>query len=91
MEANEVINRLREVMKTRHITQADAAARLGVSQNQISLYLAGSPRLDTLLKLCAALDIDPGQLFQEEPSNTASETTTAICPHCKKALKIVIR
>lgn len=89
MEANDVINKVRQAMKAAHVTQAEAAARLGVSQNNISQYLAGAPRLDTFLKLCDALQIDPANLFRQDDQPTIQ--TGAICPHCGKPLKITIK
>ena len=88
MTANDVTNRIREIMRARKITQAEIAARLNVSQNNISQYLAGAPRLDTLLTLAAALDLDPADLFRQEAPTSQAET---VCPHCGKPIKIVLR
>ena len=88
MTATDITNKVRDIMKVRHITQNDLAARLGVSQNQVSQYLAGSPRIDTLLSLADALNIQPADLFtQEEPTQQAG----AICPHCGKPVKIILK
>lgn len=75
-------------MKARKITQNDLAARLHVSQNQISQYLAGSPRIDTLLAIADALAIDPADLFKQD---TPTPPTLAACPHCGAPLKIIIK
>lgn len=88
MDANEIIYKLRQAMKAAHVTQADAAARLHVSQNQVSQYLAGAPRLDTFLKICAALQIDPADLFRDDQPG---QQTTGICPHCGKPVKIYLK
>ena len=88
MNANDVTNKVREIMKDRHITQNDLAARLQVSQNNVSQYLAGAPRLDTLLTIAAALEIDPADLFRQEAPTTLAATT---CPHCGKPIKITLK
>lgn len=88
MKAQEITNRLREIMKARKITQSDLAGRLHVSQNQVSQYLAGAPRLDTLLAIADALAIDPADLFRQE---APTPPTLAACPRCGAPLKIIIK
>ena len=88
MNANDVTNRIRGIMKARRITQNDLAARLGVSQNQVSQYLAGCPRLDTVLQLAEALQIEPAELFTDDAPIQAA---AGICPHCGKPVKIILK
>ena len=88
MIAADITNRIREIMKARRITQNELAARLNVSQNQISQYLAGSPRLDTLLSIAAALDLDPADLFRDD---APGQQTAGICPHCGQPVKIYLK
>lgn len=88
MEANEIISRVRQIMKDRKITQNDLAARLGVSQNQVSQYLAGIPRLDTFLKIADALGLEAAELLKDE---APTATTTAICPQCGRRLTITVK
>jgi len=88
METNQVLERVRSIMKDRKITQKDLAARLGVSQNQVSQYLAGVPRLDTFLKIAAALGLEAAELLKDEAPTT---TTAAICPQCGKKLTITLK
>ena len=88
MEANEILSCVRSIMKDRKITQNELAARLGVSQNQVSQYLAGIPRLDTFLKIAAALGLEAAELLKDEAPTT---TTTAICPQCGRKLTITVK
>ena len=88
MEVNEILCRVRSIMKDRKITQKDLAARMGVSQNQVSQYLAGIPRLDTFLKIAAALGLEAAELLKDEAPTT---TTTANCPQCGRKLTITVK
>ena len=88
MDTNEILCRIRSIMKDRKITQMDLAARMGVSQNQVSQYLAGVPRLDTFLKIAAALGLEPAELLKDEAPTT---TTNAICPQCGRRLTITLK
>lgn len=88
MQAQEITNRVREIMKARKITQTELAAKLQVSQNQVSQYLAGTPRLDTILAIADALQIEPAELFQD---TTPPAPALAACPHCGAPLKIIIK
>lgn len=58
--------RLGEILAEREMTQASLIKSAGLSQPTIS-SLAHDPRmvrLDSLAKLCKALDLQPGDLFQ---------------------------
>ena len=88
MKAQEVTERISQAMKARKITQAELAARLNVSQNQIRQYLTGAPRLDSFLKIAAALDLEAADLLKEEATTPPAVT---VCPFCGQPLKIIIK
>lgn len=50
---------LRAIRALRGLTQADLAAKAGISQNSIALFETGKRELrsDTVRKLCEALDV----------------------------------
>lgn len=57
--------RLDDILRERKITQIKLAEMAGLSENSIS-KLTGSPRqvrMDSLDKICRALDLEPGDLF----------------------------
>lgn len=61
---------LARVMESRSLTVRDVLARLGAHRDRATVYrlLAGhtaNPRLDTLLSLCAAMDITPNELLDQ--------------------------
>jgi len=91
MDVNTTISLIRAAMKERHLTQADLAKKLGVSQNQVSQYLAGVPRLDTFLKMADAIGINAAELLAPDQPRENTTLTTAICPHCGKPLTITIK
>jgi DNA-binding Xre family transcriptional regulator len=60
--------RLAEILRERNITQTKLAEMTGISENAIS-KLVGSPvqiRLDTVDKICRALNISKDELFGTE-------------------------
>lgn len=59
--------RLRQQREAKGLTQAELAARLGVSKSAVGNYETGvsMPREEILLKLFAALDTEPNFLFQD--------------------------
>jgi putative transcriptional regulator len=67
--------RLREWREQRGLTQAALAERVGIRQATVSdLERGESARLDFALleRLCEALDIEPGELFEVEPARKRS-------------------
>ena len=77
--------RIKELCKERGITLNTLAERIGVRQPSISGLATGKlrPSLDTLEKLCEALDVEVGDLFR--PRNRDE----IICPKCGARFKIV--
>ena len=59
--------RLRQQREAKGLTQAELAARLGVSKSAVGNYETGvsMPREEILLKLFAALETEPNFLFQD--------------------------
>ena len=76
--------RLKELCKKRGLTLTELAAKIGVSQPTISGFQTGKvkPSFDSLEKLCAALNVSPGELFEQPPAAVAR------CPHCGGSLEI---
>jgi transcriptional regulator with XRE-family HTH domain len=63
MEINQAFGiQLREVRRQARLTQDELAHRAGLHRTYISLLERGmrSATLDTVFRICAALDLDPG-------------------------------
>ena len=56
---------LAEALKQRTITQEELARKVGVNQSMISHYITGRsmPALDTLSRICTALDLDANEIL----------------------------
>lgn len=63
-----------DIMLTKRKVRAkDLAARIGLSETQLSLLRTGKVkgmRFDTLSKLCLLLECQPGDLLDYDPSET---------------------
>ena len=77
--------RIKELCKERGITLNTLAELIGVSQPSISGLATGKqkPSLDTLEKLCEALNVGVGELFAPK------ETDTIVCPKCGSKFKVI--
>ena len=63
----EVVVRLDVMLALRKIKARDLAARIGITEQNLSLLRTGKVkgiRFETLAKLCAALDCQPGDLLE---------------------------
>ena len=61
----EISKRLAEAIRQSGCTQREIAEKIGVRQQQISIYIQGKtlPALDTLARLCVALDLDANEIL----------------------------
>ena len=77
-----IVARIRESMKTRHMTQEDLANAVGVKQYSISRMLSGSPfpTLEQLFLIAQALDVSLYYLIgiQEESYRELAPETAKV-------------
>ena len=65
-----VVVTLDAMLQSRAITGRDLAERIGLSETQLSLFRSGKVRgirFATLVRMCAELDCQPGDLLRVEP------------------------
>ncbi len=81
-EQKQVINRLREEREKLGLSQLELAMRANISQNMVNYIETGkrTPSLDTFLKLCHALNVNPAILFSDtnEEKENAKKTVLDI-------------
>ena len=71
--ASAIKNRLQEVLEARNMTISDLQRKTGLSYPSVHHLVTSTPksiRLDTLARLCDALDVEVGDLLervQQEP------------------------
>lgn len=77
------MNRIKQLRKTKNITQNKLAELLGVSRSTISMYEidASEPDFETIMSLCKILDTDPSYLMGTSNENKINE---------KKGVKIPV-
>ncbi len=87
------MNRIKQILKERKMTQKEFAALLGISS--VGLYQQiKTPSYTTLEKWAAVLNIPMWQLFaspEEVAASTPQETgqgVRLVCPHCGKLLQV---
>ena len=76
--------RIKEILKSKGMTVAELADKMGISRVSISNKINGNPTLETLTNIAKALDVPVSELF-EAPSKTEIS-----CPHCGKSIDIKI-
>ena len=65
--STEIVVRLDVMMALRKVKGRDLAAQIGITEQNLSLLKSGKVkgiRFETLAKLCAALDCQPGDLLE---------------------------
>lgn len=96
---------VKRLLKAGGITQKELARKLGVSASNLQYYMNGNITISTLEKIAGALGVPAWELLKNpgeqntpnpgEPSTTkpreANPETATICPHCGKALTIIIK
>lgn len=85
------MNRIKDILKEKGVTQQELADSLGVSRSAIVKMLAGNPSQETLEKIASALNVPMWQLFaSEDEVQPQSDMTGITCPHCGKNINIKV-
>lgn len=86
------MNRIKDILKEKGITQQELADRLGVTRSAIVKTLAGNPSQETFERIANILDVPMWQLFAspKEVSNIKGNNIEINCPHCNKIISLSI-
>ncbi len=62
------MNRIKEVLKEKHITQTWLAQKLGKSYNMVNAYAQNrrQPSIEVLYKIAEILEVQPSELLQDK-------------------------
>lgn len=82
-----LMNRIKEILKEKGLTQQELADMLGVTRISIVKTLAGNPSQETLERIAAALNIPMWQLFVSS-EEVARQTKGETCPYCGQPITI---
>lgn len=74
--------RITDILREKGMTQADLAAKMGISRVGLSKAINGNTTITTLRKVAAALDVPLEELFAVRSQDVIS------CPHCGKPVRI---
>src|SRR5262245_9653704 len=72
--------RIRQVRKSRHLTQADLASRIGITQSDLSRMESGEYKvgLDTLFRILQVFELSMSRFFEEpRPERSPEEAAEA--------------
>ena len=71
--------KIRQIRKSRHLTQADLAARIGITQSDLSRMENGEYKvgLDTLFRILQVFELSMSRFFEEAPAETEVEESAA--------------
>lgn len=85
------MNRIKDILKEKGVTQQALADSLGVSRSAIVKMLAGNPSQETLEKIASALNVPMWQLFASlDEVQPQSDTAGITCPYCGKNINIKV-
>ena len=86
-----LMNRIKEILKEKKLTQQELADMLGVTRISIVKTLAGNPSQETFERIATALNVPMWQLFASpEEVRPKSDALTLTCPHCGKDINLKI-
>lgn len=78
--------RVKEICKTKGITQKHLAALVGITPVGLAKSLSGNTTLATLEKIATALNVPITELFAAPSVGAASVS----CPHCGKSISVSV-
>ena len=81
----QIVVRLDVMLARRKMKSRDLAERIGITEQNVSLLKSGKVRgirFETLARLCAALDCQPGDLLEAvpDPATAAADGITGRSP-----------
>lgn len=76
--------KIKEILKSKGMTSAQLAERLGITKGALSNSINKNPTLSTLEKIADALDVSIIDLFENKRASVN-------CPHCGKPISIEIK
>lgn len=84
------MERIKELIKERGMTQEQFARKLGLSRITVVKTLSGNPSVETLKKMANVLDVPMWQLFatKEEVIGEEQGENTITCPKCGARFKL---
>ncbi len=71
--------KIRQIRKSRHLTQAELASRIGVTQSDLSRMENGEYKvgLDTLFRILQVFELSMSHFFEEPPAEAGSSDMAA--------------
>ena len=85
------MNRIKDILKERGITQSELARMLGVSLSSITKTLSGNPSQFTLERIASALEVPIWHLFVSPSEIEKNKDEVSItCPKCGYGMKIKV-
>src|ERR1035437_2957257 len=74
--------KIRQIRKSRHLTQADLASRIGVTQSDLSRMENGEYKagLDTLFRILRVFELSMSNFFQEPAAEAESAASASAVP-----------
>lgn len=85
-----IMNRIKEILKEKGITQQELADKLGVTRISVVKTLAGNPSQETLERIAKVLDVPMWQLFAS-PEEIQHTGNSLVCPKCGTPLELKIK
>lgn len=82
-----IIVQLDVMLARRKMRSKELAQRIGITEANLSLLKSGrvkGVRFETLNKICAVLDCQPGELLEYRPNEEADSLDQAACPQAKE-------
>lgn len=75
------------VLRKKHITQVELAARLGINRVSLHSMIHGNPTVNSLEFLAEAIGCSVGDFFAPAVAE-AGERAAIRCPHCGKPIAL---
>ncbi len=80
---------IKKVVKNHNMTMKQVAEGVGVTQQAISQMLTGKVSLERLKDIARVVGCSVSELVADTDEEVQEPSTTIVCPHCGKELKIV--
>ena len=86
------MERIKQVLKSKGITYAELASKMGLSEQSIKQTInRSSVSASTLQRIADAIEVPAWTLIDNAPDQHSSNNTNIVCPHCGKPITIELK
>ena len=86
------MEKIKQVLKSKGITYAELASKMGLSEQSIKQTInRSSVSTSTLQRIADVIEVPAWTLIDNAPDQPSSNNANIVCPHCGKPITVELK